>query len=66
MIVTAAPELIPPALIYQLKPGGKMVIPAGLPDTQQLILVDKDVSGSVSTREIFHVRFSLLEDPVDD
>ena len=32
IIVTAAPELIPPALIYQLKPGGKMVIPAGLPD----------------------------------
>jgi protein-L-isoaspartate(D-aspartate) O-methyltransferase len=62
VIVTAAPELIPPALIYQLKPGGKMVIPAGLPDAQQLILVEKDASGSVSTREIFAVRFSLLED----
>ena len=45
VIVTAAPELIPPALIYQLKPGGKMVIPAGLPDGQQLILVEKDASG---------------------
>ena len=62
VIVTAAPELIPPALIYQLKPGGKMVIPAGLPDAQQLILLEKDASGSVSTREIFAVRFSLLED----
>ena len=31
IIVTAAPELIPSTLIYQLKPGGKMVIPAGLP-----------------------------------
>jgi protein-L-isoaspartate(D-aspartate) O-methyltransferase len=62
VIVTAAPELIPPALIYQLKPGGKMVIPAGLPDEQQLILVEKDVGGSVSTREIFAVMFSLLED----
>jgi protein-L-isoaspartate(D-aspartate) O-methyltransferase len=60
--VTAAAELIPPALIYQMKPGGKMVIPAGLPDEQQLILVDKDASGSVSAREIFAVRFSLLED----
>jgi protein-L-isoaspartate(D-aspartate) O-methyltransferase len=66
VIVTAAPELIPPALIYQLKPGGKMVIPAGLPDSQQLILVDKDVSGSVSTREIFAVWFSLLEDTALD
>ena len=52
IMVTAAPELIPAPLIYQLKPGGKMVIPAGLPDGQQLILVDKDASGAVSTREI--------------
>ena len=62
VIVTAAPELIPPALIYQLKPGGRMVIPAGLRDAQQLIVVDKDVSGSVSTKEIFQVLFSSLED----
>lgn len=62
VIVTAAPELIPPSLIYQLKPGGKMVIPAGLPGEQQLILVDKDAGGSVSTKEIFAVMFSLLED----
>jgi len=66
VIVTAAPELIPPSLIYQLKPGGKMVIPAGLPDDQQLILVEKDASGSVSTKEIFAVRFSLLEDTEPD
>ena len=62
VIVTAAPELIPAALIYQLKPGGKMVIPAGLPDEQQLILLEKDAGGTVSTREIFAVRFSSLED----
>jgi protein-L-isoaspartate(D-aspartate) O-methyltransferase len=62
VIVTAAADLIPSPLIYQVKPGGKMVIPAGLPDAQQLILVEKDASGSVSTREIFPVRFSLLED----
>ncbi len=62
VIVTAAPELIPPALIYQLKPGGKMVIPAGLRDAQQLILVEKDAGGSVSTKEIFQVLFSSLED----
>ena len=66
VIVTAAPELIPPSLIYQLKPGGKMVIPAGLPDGQQLILVEKDARGSVSTKEIFAVQFSLLEDTEPD
>ena len=61
VIVTAAPELIPPALLYQLKQGGKMVIPAGLADEQQLILVDKDAGGSISTRSIMAVRFSQLE-----
>jgi protein-L-isoaspartate(D-aspartate) O-methyltransferase len=61
ILVSAAPELIPPALIYQLKPGGRMVIPAGLADAQQLILLEKDAAGSLSTREIFAVRFSLLE-----
>ena len=62
IIVTAAPELIPPALIYQLKPGGTMVIPAGLPDAQQLIQLKKDAQGSVTTREVFQVLFSTLED----
>ena len=62
VIVTAAPDLIPSPLIYQLKPGGKMVIPAGLPDAQQLLVLEKDAEGSLSTREIFPVLFSLLED----
>jgi protein-L-isoaspartate(D-aspartate) O-methyltransferase len=61
VIVTAAPDLIPPALIDQVKPGGKLVIPAGLPDAQQLLLVDKDLDGRVHAREILPVRFSLLE-----
>lgn len=62
IIVTAAPELIPSTLIYQLKPGGRMVIPAGLPDGQQLILLEKDQDGTVSTKEILPVLFSQLED----
>ncbi|MBT2326649.1 protein-L-isoaspartate(D-aspartate) O-methyltransferase [Variovorax paradoxus] len=66
VIVTAAPELIPPALIYQLKPGGKMVIPAGLPEAQQLIVAEKDAEGSLSTRDIFPVLFSTLEDAEAD
>jgi protein-L-isoaspartate(D-aspartate) O-methyltransferase len=62
IIVTVAPDLIPPPLIRQLKAGGKMVIPAGLPDAQQLVLVEKDGNGRVTTKEILRVRFSQLED----
>lgn len=62
VIVTAAPDLIPAPLLHQLKAGGKMVIPAGLPDAQQLVLVEKSAAGRVSTREILQVRFSLLEE----
>jgi protein-L-isoaspartate(D-aspartate) O-methyltransferase len=61
VIVTAAPDLVPPQLIDQLKPGGKMVIPAGLADAQQLILVEKDSLGRVTMKEILPVRFSQLE-----
>lgn len=61
VIVTAAPDLIPPMLIQQLKPGGRMVIPAGLPETQQLMLLEKDADGRAKTKEILRVRFSLLE-----
>lgn len=60
IIATAAPELMPPALIKQLKLGGRMVIPAGLIDSQQLLLVDKDAAGHIKTREILPVRFSGL------
>src|SRR5229473_750021 len=62
VIVTAAPDIIPPPLIHQLKAGGKMVIPAGLPDAQQLVLVEKHSNGRVTMREILPVRFSQLED----
>jgi protein-L-isoaspartate(D-aspartate) O-methyltransferase len=61
VIVTAAPDLSPPPLINQLKAGGKMVIPAGLPDAQQLMLVDKDLNGRITTKEVLQVRFSQLE-----
>jgi protein-L-isoaspartate O-methyltransferase len=46
VIVTAAPDLIPPPLIHQLKAGGKLVIPAGLTDAQTLILVEKQRRGN--------------------
>lgn len=61
IIATAAPDIIPTALIGQLKPGGRMVLPAGLPESQQLILVEKAMDGKLSTREILPVRFSEME-----
>ena len=61
VIVTAAPDLIPPPLINQLKAGGRMVIPVGLPGDQQLVVAEKDLNGRVTTREIMPVLFSVLE-----
>lgn len=61
LIITAAPDLIPPALIHQLKAGGRMVIPAGITNSQQLLVVDKDAEGRLTSKEILPVRFSELE-----
>jgi protein-L-isoaspartate(D-aspartate) O-methyltransferase len=66
VIVTAAPQLIPPSLLQQLRNGGKMVVPAGLLDAQQLVLVDKHDNGRVTMREILRVRFSPLEETEPD
>lgn len=65
IIVTAAPQLVPPPLLGQLKAGGRMVIPAGLPESQQLLLVEKDAEGRISMREILPVRFSTLEEEAE-
>lgn len=61
VIVAAGVELVPPPLLQQLKPGGRMIIPTGLPDSQQLMLVEKDAGGRIKMKEILRVRFSLLE-----
>ena len=61
IVVASAPELIPPALITQLKPGGRMVLPAGLNDAQQLMVVDKSEAGRLSTRDVLAVRFAPME-----
>ena len=63
IIVTAACDLIPPPLLAQLKPGGRMVIPTGIPEKQALTLVEKAAGGQLSTRDVLPVRFSELEEP---
>src|SRR5260370_14453167 len=60
VIVTAAPDLIPPPLIHQLKAGGKMVIPAGLPNTHQLIGADNLANGGMPMKDIVSVQFPQL------
>ena len=61
IIVTAAGSRIPPPLLDQLKPGGRMVLPVGdLFSVQHLILVEKALDGTLTTRQILPVRFVPL------
>ncbi len=61
IIVTAAAPEIPPALIEQLKPGGRMVIPLGKPShTQSLTLLTKEASGKIKKEELAPVLFVPL------
>jgi len=58
IIVTAAPEQIPPSLVKQLKPGGRMVVPVGRPhDTQSLCLCRKDEDGRTKVENLLPVAF---------
>jgi protein-L-isoaspartate(D-aspartate) O-methyltransferase len=58
IVVTAAADHVPPPLVDQLKPGGRMVIPVGgMFATQHLTLVEKTGSGEVLTRQLLPVRF---------
>ncbi|MDD2761287.1 MAG: protein-L-isoaspartate(D-aspartate) O-methyltransferase [Methylomonas sp.] len=61
IIVTAVASHIPPPLIKQLKPGGRMIIPVGSAFMNQyLILVIKGADGKVTTRQILPVSFVPL------
>lgn len=61
IVVTAAASHVPPPLIQQLKPGGRMIIPVGSRFlTQQLLLIDKNQDGQITTRQILPVQFVPL------
>ncbi len=58
IIVTAAATHLPPALLEQLKPGGRLVIPVGKPSmAQQLKLLEKDLKGKITARKVLDVVF---------
>ena len=61
IIVTAAAETVPPALLKQLNPHGRLVMPLGQTDAQQLTLLEKDADDSVRSQAVLSVRFTQLE-----
>jgi len=61
ILVTAAAPQVPPALVAQLKPGGRMVIPVGSSGgVQYLKLIEKRADGGVDERRVLPVRFVPL------
>lgn len=60
IIVTAAGPRIPEALVDQLRPGGRMVIPVGGPGFQTLKLIEKAGDGGVHSRDVLPVAFVPL------
>ena len=61
IVVTAAAPRVPEALVAQLKPGGRMVIPVGeAGGTQDLLLIRKHADGRIERRNVLPVRFVPL------
>ncbi|MCX8003861.1 MAG: protein-L-isoaspartate(D-aspartate) O-methyltransferase [Burkholderiaceae bacterium] len=61
IVVTAAPEHVPPALLAQLAAGGRLVIPVGPQSAgQELLLIRKEADGRTVTRRTIPVRFVPL------
>lgn len=62
ILVTAAPEKVPPPLLEQLAPGGRLVIPVGaIWDVQELKLIEKGADGRLRTSDVAPVRFVPLQ-----
>jgi protein-L-isoaspartate(D-aspartate) O-methyltransferase len=61
ILVTAAADSVPPALIEQLAPDGRLVMPVGDPESyQELVLIEKDARGRLASRKLVPVRFVPL------
>ncbi|MCK4621657.1 MAG: protein-L-isoaspartate(D-aspartate) O-methyltransferase [Desulfuromonadales bacterium] len=67
IIITAAATHLPQALLDQLKPGGRLIIPVGMPYmSQELLLVEKDLAGKLHTRDILGVAFVPMTGGADE
>jgi protein-L-isoaspartate(D-aspartate) O-methyltransferase len=64
IIVTAAPAAVPPALLEQLAPGGRLVIPVGGPTMQELLLVQQTDKGPIQERLELVNFVPLVRDPL--
>lgn len=66
IIVTAAPDLVPPKLLEQLRPGGRMIIPTGGGLLQDLEIIEKNQLGELQRRVHSQVKFVPLVQPSGD
>ncbi|MDX1810869.1 MAG: protein-L-isoaspartate(D-aspartate) O-methyltransferase [Gammaproteobacteria bacterium] len=61
IVVAAAAPMVPPALVEQLKPGGKLILPIGQAyHAQELVLIEKQHDGMIKTRNVLPVSFVPL------
>lgn len=63
IVVAAGASALPPPLVDQLAPGGRMIIPVGEPDDTTLRLVQRSERGEVSEEKLISVRFVPLTGP---
>jgi protein-L-isoaspartate(D-aspartate) O-methyltransferase len=62
IIIKEAVQYVPPPLLNQLKPGGRIVVPVGpLGKSQMLKVITKDMAGRLKHRDILPVRFAPLQ-----
>lgn len=67
IIVTAAPDHVPAALVEQLAPGGRLCLPVGAEhEIQELLLLERDAAGRVTRRVIDMVRFVPMTGAAQD
>src|SRR5207237_10700280 len=60
-LLTAAAERLPPAILDQIIPRGRIVLPLGPDEAQWLTVVDKGADGQTSVRQLIRVRFSWIQ-----
>lgn len=66
ILVACSPGTVPPALVEQLKPGGRMILPVGdLNSGQELVLVEKTATG-ISRESVLPVRFVPMTGRAED